>query len=1121
LADKLKDFLPPSLFYWNESTGEIGGPGALNEPMPNGSARRKGKGIAIAGDLMSSLPQEMRADNLMCYIGHEGTYTPSHREMCASLGHNIMVHTSGDMDENSQPEKPGSSIWFMTESRDRKLVSEYWLSVLGHDIETENHFAQIIAWQKAPFKTYVVEQRVGDFILVPPLAPHQVWNRGTRTIKVAWNRTTVETLELALNEALPNARLVCRDEQYKNKAIIYYTLMKYSGLLKQALQLSNRSAAEAVAIASSKKVRQIKKDFKRLFELYKTILLSEMFAPDAKEHCEFIPFDSNVTCAYCRGNIFNRFLTCKSCPDIFQTGIEEPYDVCMDCFVLGRSCKCRSKYKWVEQFKWKELTARYEDWRRQIIEIDGGMTGKTPLPLSEERKLRPEKTVAHICQEQLKLRPWVDIKASNPVEDDDDESEEEIRLNDDGTVKKIVKKKTKAFLDKNKSCHNCIHRHPKWMTAMCTMCERYWCYGSLFRAHDLMPQTIMADPNWECPHCRRVCSTGACRNDPRQHPYKPNGTLLGHDTKKVADIRSIECLVDFSVSNLNWIKDNLSTPHESSIIQRKQAEAALEKQNNPMLDDRYAHDEDGYIPVENLANDEPHIEYSPPGELIDPALGGGSDPSNPQAQLNLAMDADIESPVIEGHASGDATDGMAGLTYPETSRRSHDGFVDPNSVLYYPTDPMQGMFEPIFVDPNSQGTPRRKRAIPEDGEQIKLVGHKKRKLAGEDDRPQTKNKASKQYQQEQDKKLLDQARKDGRYLYVWAKLNNKRQVVVLSLPSEMLAPFRAKDSASQTRQNQAALEANVLVRSDIVPPPTKQQVPQTTPNSMSKIRLYKVLIEDDDDFYTGRRQEKKSKQPRQRFEEITVEDEEEDEDGLMVDVQTNQEQHRDRRKTSWLAKEKTVEQGGIPMELPLNWKDPPLAVRKDRRRSISNVQPHVAQKTPSIRPAQTAASMTVTNDSPSPRVQKTASPNNKAPTQVVLSKSIANPEKAAAASKARGRSPLEHSKTAGMGEANRMAKLKAARWANDEASDDWAESSEPSPARTAKTKSLPTPTVINKANGTLPKPGAPGTSLLARLGRAVKIVSASSKRNSTGSAAKPMGPKGGKGPPGRKSLPGA
>ena len=192
--DKLKEQIPPGIFYLNDSTGELGGPGSVDEPNSSGPGMTRGRGIDRAGDLMSCLPPSMRAENMMCYVGHEGTYTPAHREMCASLGQNVMVEASGTVDEHGKPCKPGSSIWFMTETKERHLVSEYWLSTLGHDIEVESHFAQINAWKAAPFKTYVVEQKVGDFILIPPLAPHQVWNRGTRTMKVAWNRTTVETL---------------------------------------------------------------------------------------------------------------------------------------------------------------------------------------------------------------------------------------------------------------------------------------------------------------------------------------------------------------------------------------------------------------------------------------------------------------------------------------------------------------------------------------------------------------------------------------------------------------------------------------------------------------------------------------------------------------------------------------------------------------------------------------------------------------------------------------------------------------------------------------------------------------------------------------------------------------
>ena len=402
--DKLQEQVPPSVFYLNDNTGELGGPGAKN-----GEER----GAARAGDLMSSLPPAMRAENMMCYIGHEGTYTPAHREMCASLGQNLMVETSGTKDDEGKAGRPGSSIWFMTETKDRHLVSEYWLSTLGHDIEVEAHFAQINAWKAAPFKTYIVDQRAGDFILIPPLAPHQVWNRGTRTMKVAWNRTTVETLEMALHEALPRARMVCRDEQYKTKAIIYFTLEKYSGHLRD-VQSQKVSATPEVRhqLSHNVKVRQLQKDFKRLFALYTEVLLSEMLGPisTAEKRGQYLPYDSFVTCSYCRCNIFNRFLTCTSCVAPLANGEEDTYDICMECYAMGRSCSCLSRYKWVEQFPWQDLISKHDAWRHLIIDFEGGGNEKSPYPLQTARKQLGKKTLAQVCQEQLNARPFVDPK---------------------------------------------------------------------------------------------------------------------------------------------------------------------------------------------------------------------------------------------------------------------------------------------------------------------------------------------------------------------------------------------------------------------------------------------------------------------------------------------------------------------------------------------------------------------------------------------------------------------------------------------------------------------------------------------------------------------------------------
>ncbi|KAI9886869.1 MAG: hypothetical protein M1823_001305 [Watsoniomyces obsoletus] len=555
----LRDLLPPSLFYLNESTRE--------GSIPNTS----GCEAAPAGDLMSSLPPDMRAQNLMCYIGHEGTYTPAHREMCASLGQNIMVETSGDgLDPWGQREKPGSSVWFMTETKDRFLVSEYWLSILGHDIEVESYFAQVPAWSHAPFTTYIVEQRVGDFLLIPPLAPHQVWNRGTRTMKVAWNRTTVETLEMALNEALPRARMVCRDEQYKNKAIIYFTLMKYADLLNLVDEYSKSgwSAAALHAIETDRKIRQLRNDFRSLFKLFSQVLLTEMFADDQpkEKNVEYLPFESNVTCAYCRCNIFNRFLTCKTCIIDLEDGDQDTYDVCMECYAMGRSCGCISKLKWVEQFPWSQLTSHYEQWRNKILEMKIIFDeSNTPPSIAELRQRYPKKTLAQVCQEQLKIRPWHDITKPLPTRSQEQGIDEGTDDDDDGeddTPRKRRKRRRvsgKAAIN-NTNCHICKKRDANWKLARC-QCGTAYCYGTLFRAFDLMPLEVMEQMEWSCPKCQGICSCGACRREGGTKPHQPTGTLVGHDTKRIADPRSVESLVDFGRSNLGWL-DKTTDPDE-------------------------------------------------------------------------------------------------------------------------------------------------------------------------------------------------------------------------------------------------------------------------------------------------------------------------------------------------------------------------------------------------------------------------------------------------------------------------------------------------------------------------------------------------------------------------------
>ncbi|OBT96975.1 hypothetical protein VE01_05460 [Pseudogymnoascus verrucosus] len=667
---QLREYIPQTLLYLNNCVGEKGGPGSVHE-RDKYNHLVMGQGIAPAGDLMSNLPPEMRAENMMCYIGHEGTYTPAHREMCATVGQNIMVETS----DVGKGEKPGSSIWFMTETKDREVVSEYFLSMLGHDIEVENHFAQIVAWKKAPFPVYIVEQKVGDFILIPPLAPHQVWNRGTRTMKVAWNRTTVETLEMALSEALPRARMVCRDEQYKCKAIVYYSLLRYYTDLQKTEkeEESGFGAYQSEPVRFAPRVRQLQRDFKRLFGLYKTILVSEMFSPDMpkEKNVEFIQFDSNVTCSYCRCNIFNRFLTCKTCVGELENGDEDTYDICMDCYAMGRSCACLSNLQWVEQWRWPELTKRYDVWRAMVLYIDGYVDNTSPQTLEIERQHSGKKPIAQICQEQLKKRPWRDITKPHVLDPLPGDSDVEPEADDEGRPKKRKGKRQSLAEKKHRStCHICRKMEADWKLAFCTTCPLSYCYGTLWRAFDIKPEKIMETLDWQCPKCRLICSCGACRrvNSSKQIPYQPKGTLLGHDTRMVADPRSVESLVDFSRTNLAWLKGEEDTAPKDSVRMKKLMEKAqAEKSRDETLE------EDSEM-GQRMGSQ--HMDMQPVGDAIDPALLSGGDGGAPTAPMFGGTGVSKLPPTID---------------------------VDANPAFASPADVMKN---PDSVYPDPQGIPR-------------------------------------------------------------------------------------------------------------------------------------------------------------------------------------------------------------------------------------------------------------------------------------------------------------------------------------------------------------------------------------------------------------------------------
>ncbi|KPM41197.1 hypothetical protein AK830_g5364 [Neonectria ditissima] len=720
----LQKVIHPNLFYLNENASEHGGAKSQEDDIFREEATS-----APAGDLMSSLPEDMRAQNLMCYIGHEGTYTPAHREMCASLGQNIMVEASSDADG----EKAGSSIWFMTESKDREVVREYFLSMLGHDIEIEKHFAQINAWKKAPFDVYVVEQKAGDFILIPPLAAHQVWNRGTRTMKVAWNRTTAETLELALHEALPKARLVCRDEQYKNKAIVYFTLEKYYRQLQEMeadaemAQMSFLGLGQEI-LRNSPRAKQLAGDFKKLFGLFTEILLDEMVFSKEKD-MELIPFDSCITCSYCRSNIFNRFLTCKHCVRTLVDGDEDAYDVCMECYAMGRSCACMSGLQWCEQWSWSELVNNYEAWRSMIIKNDGYVDlDSSPQPLEVARLRAGKKTVAQICQEALRRRPWKDI-----TKQDRENAPTESEPEGEDKPKKRKRKKKKGEL---RRCHVCCHKDYSYRVHSCTNpgCAESYCYGVLYRAFDMEPQKVLENMEWQCPKCLGICNCGHCRRNGNTNPYTPKNTLLGHDTRPIADDRSVEALVDFRIHNLSWLK---AAGEESRSKDSKRM-----KRLRDLADNAKAQGVTEEAEAEHTMQNELEVQDGSANPSHSPRMDGYGDQSHVVGQGDTSMaDDTVERPYQPFPEMAPSTDGNTGTIEPmQDSDPLRSMYPDPSMASlqrigmgYYEQDdtPDKILFDP-FQAPSEEAMRIPKSDVPEFVKKSIRAAKRKAKRENED-----------------------------------------------------------------------------------------------------------------------------------------------------------------------------------------------------------------------------------------------------------------------------------------------------------------------------------------------------------------------------------------------------
>ncbi|GLB34849.1 putative protein with domain family that is part of the cupin metalloenzyme superfamily [Lyophyllum shimeji] len=298
-----------------------------------------------ANNLLSS-----RVETLMCYLGIGDTFTPCHKDLCASSGQNLMCYT----------ENGGSSFWFMTRSLDAPEASRYFQK-LKQELDHETHVITVEQLAKAPFDVFIGEQRLGDLVLVPPRSCHQVVNYGGITIKTSWSRMTLKGLETALYHELPIYRRVCRPETYRIKFTIYETLRRSIEPLNEL----RRRPKHRQSVLANTKSDNVVANARTLLDLFDDILVDEYSPTHARMYClssgssstparlstEENPLchaegaDIHVTCDFCGADIFQSFFECLECVATNASGTHsvqrgDGFVICAGCYVEGRSCEC-------------------------------------------------------------------------------------------------------------------------------------------------------------------------------------------------------------------------------------------------------------------------------------------------------------------------------------------------------------------------------------------------------------------------------------------------------------------------------------------------------------------------------------------------------------------------------------------------------------------------------------------------------------------------------------------------------------------------------------------------------------------------------------------------------------
>ncbi|KAK5948195.1 hypothetical protein OHC33_010743 [Knufia fluminis] len=376
-------------------------------------------------DLFQWLPQCARSEVMMAYVGSEGSCSGFHRCFSSTIALNFLIDTEDD--------RPVVCIGTDFESQQKY---DAFMSSKGVSPHLDWHNLSTEEMLQADFPLYVYDQKVGDLVILPPATAHQIWNPSVLSTKLVWNILHPLSLEVGIQHVQPPFNRLCHPDVARTNLSLAYAMLS---LVQQPLE-----GAPPMPLPP---------DLPLLSKLFRRMFHDETIESQSATQITLVQLPSGViaTCNFCSTAIWNRHVRCTICAD---------FDLCLLCYLNGRSCEHAQSYAWAELVT-PETCNRVLSRAREIL-------GFQP----EEPRLPDRcKTLGTAVNDLMRAK---ESHAS-------------------------------------KLCHLCRIDHPEWKGKRCDSCTAFFCYRGLYRHFDMQPGDVLRHSGiWTCPKCDETCNCRCC-----------------------------------------------------------------------------------------------------------------------------------------------------------------------------------------------------------------------------------------------------------------------------------------------------------------------------------------------------------------------------------------------------------------------------------------------------------------------------------------------------------------------------------------------------------------------------------------------------------------------------------